>query len=284
VSASRDLVSALSASDPAMPEALAVFDAIAGAPDPAPDSIEWSARLTGACDAARLTYYFDVAAHGAACARAAAGRFSALAAALDVTVPTGLMDTFAASVPEGREVLQVVLGFDGGVPARRRLKLYVVLRDAAPTIVDAMVAAAGARRPESLDPAKVYILGTDFGQGGLVDAKLYFRLDRQRLPGIVSNLDLARDVVDATRDVVLQRCLVSDRTQIYLHASNPRTIARHLARRASEDEAAAALCARHASVGRRLARGRLEPWIISFELRERRLCPDARNVYYHHVE
>ncbi len=278
-----EVAAALRAADPAAPEALAIFDRIAGAAHPTPDFIEWSAQLTGACDAARLTYYFDAARQGEAGLRAVGGRFAALGDALGAAVPPALLEAFSALVPGRREVQQLVLGLDDRPGGARRVKLYVVLQEAAEGLVDGLIAAAGARRPEALDAAKVYILGLDCGAAGISDAKLYFRLDRARLGRVVSNLREVSDLVKGTREVVLQRCLLSDRSQIYLHATDAHTIAGYLARRAWGDAATAQLNARHRAAAAHLAHGRLEPWIISFGLRDHQLQWDASNVYYHHT-
>lgn len=273
------LLEGLRAADPALPAALSEFDRIAGAASPAPDFVEWSAHFgVGACDAARLTYYFDAGAHGDAGLRAAGERFVALSRALSVELPRAVLDAYAALVPAAEEVLQVVLGIDERAEGRR-LKLYVVLRDAAPALVDGLLDAVAAGRGAELDPSKVYILGLDFCGAGLADAKLYFRLDRARLRRSVANLRDVAELFSATREVVLQRCLLRDRSQLYLHADNPAAIGRYLLRRG--DAPAAELVRRHDQVARALPRGRLEPWIVSFGYRDHRLLLDEGNVYFH---
>lgn len=278
MTSSAPLMDALRSAAPGVPGALVEFDRIAGAPGPEPDFLEWSAHVGRGCEASRLTYYFDAGRHGGAGVRAAGERFEALAAAFSVALPVALPGVFAEEVPRRGEVQQVVLGIDER-PAGRRVKLYLVLQGAAPELVDRLLVAVGASRGGDLDAAKVYILGLDFGAGGLSDAKLYFRLDRGRLGRSVANLGEIRELFAATREVVLQRCLVSDRSQLYLHADNPVAIGRYLRGRA--DGGAVELCARHEAVVRGLSRGRLEPWIISFAYRQHRLHLGEGNVYYH---
>lgn len=275
------LVEALLVADPTMPTSLAEFDRIAGAPSPAPDFLEWSARLEADCFPARLTYYFDVARHGAASARAAGDRLAAVGAALDVAVPRSLTDALRAHAADRTEVLQVVLGLDERPAHDRRAKLYVIFRGAAPDLVDLLVEAAGSARPAALDPERVYILGFDFDARGLVDAKLYYRLDAARLTRIVANAADVRELLAHTHDLVLQRCVASERTQLYLHSANASVFARWLATRAGADPATARLMEIRAAVDATLRPARLEPRIVSFVLRDRRLRVDAGNVYYH---
>jgi hypothetical protein len=116
-----------------------------------------------------------------------------------------------------------------------------------------------------------------------MDAKLYYKLDQARLGRVVANLDDVRELLDGTRYVVLQRCTRSDRSQIYLHATNANVVQRHLETRAAGASPAADLVRRHAAAAAHLSRGRLEPWIVSFALDGPRLRHDASTIYFHHV-
>jgi hypothetical protein len=277
------LLDALRAADPPPPPALQEFARIAGAPDPSPDFHEWSVRIGGGYQAARLTYYFDAGRHDAREIRSALGRFAELAAALGVVPPAALVESSVRDVPGRGEVLQVVLGIDERPGGGRRVKLYLVLREAAPGLIEGLLGAAGHPDARGVDLAKVYILGLDVGSAGVEDAKLYLRLDRGRLGQVVENLREVSDLYAATREVVFQRCLRGDRSQVYLHMDNPSSIGHYLARRARIDGDAARLLGHHAGVLRGLTRGRLEPWIISFAYRQRRLLSGVGNVYYHLV-
>jgi hypothetical protein len=276
------LLEALRAADAALPEALSTFDGIAASHDAKPDFQEWSARLSDVCDAARLTYYFDVARRGPALARTVSARFSTLAEALGARVPRVFQETLDEHA-EDPAILQLVLGVDERLDGMRRVKVYAVLRDAAPELVAALLGAAGVAHSAAFEAEKVYIAGFDFGDGGVLDAKLYYRLERARLGRAVANLDGVRDLLAATRYVVLQRCTRSSRSQIYLHADNADAIQRHLDARAVDGSPAATLAQRHAAAARGLARGRLEPWIVSFLLEGHRLRRDASTIYFHHV-
>jgi hypothetical protein len=98
---------------------------------------------------------------------------------------------------------------------------------------------------------------------------------------VVANLREVGGLAKATREVVFQRCLRSGRSQVYLHADNPLSIGQYLARRAPGDEGARRLLAHHEAVQKKLQRGRLEPWIISFSYRDHRLVTGEGNVYFH---
>ena len=275
---SQRLVAALRRASPESPKTLEVFDRIAGAECPRPDFLEWSARIGEALQTERLTYYFDAEKHSADELANVGDRFVALAAALDMKVPPTLATTYAALVPRAETLLQAVLGIDAAAPMR--VKLYLIMRGPAPDLVDGMLAAVGAVRPSSLDAARVYILGLDFGAEGLADAKLYYRLDVARLPRVVANLGEVREVYEATREVVLQRCLLADRSQIYLHADNDSAITKYLAR----SDATRQLITHARSVNVELAPQRIAPWIISFAFRDHRLVLDTSNVYFHLVD
>ena len=281
---SSNLVSALRRAYGGAQDALETFDRIAGAESPVPDSLEWSVHLRDAGDAGRLTYYFDSARHATSALVAVVARFASLAAHLGVAVPERLQDLFAARVVGSDDVLQVVLGIDERPGVARRVKIYVIMRRSAPVLVNAILGSLDVDRPGQFDPARVYILGVDCGPSGLVDAKLYFRLDPARLSGAVTNLSAVSDLVGTARYMVLQRCLLTDRSQIYFHANSERAIVRHLELRAESEPAARALLERHSSLGAQLAYGRIDPWIISFELRGRRLATSANNVYFHYSE
>jgi hypothetical protein len=159
-----------------------------------------------------------------------------------------------------------------------------VLREAAPGLIEELLGAAGYREAKGVDLAKVYILGLDVGAGGMEDAKLYVRLDRRQLGRVVENLRTVGELLVATREVVFQRCLKDDRSQVYLHMDNPSSIGRYLQQRAVIDGDAARLVDHHAGAQRGLSRGRLEPWIISFPYRDRRLLVGVSNVYFHLVD
>jgi hypothetical protein len=278
-----ELFEALRAAHPSMPEALSTFDAVVGAASPAPDFFEWSARVSAAvCESGRLTYYFDVARRGEGVARAALARFSALAEVLGARVSPTFAQALGMSARDPA-VLQLVLGVDERLDRSRRVKAYAVLREAAPELVRSLLEASGVAPSESQEAAKVYILGFDFDASGLVDAKLYYRLDPARLGRVVANLASVGPLLRETRDVVLLRCVRTGRSQIYLHATSASAVGRHLAARAIEQSAASALAERHAAAASRLARGRLEPWIVSFALDGHRLRHDESTIYFHHV-
>lgn len=284
--ATSPLLSAIAAADPATPEALFTFDRIAAAPDPAPDFCETSARIAGSSLAAhRLTYYFDVAKRGAGVARAAADRFAALCEELGVALPPDLTSFARGDVPGRPEILQVVLGVDASREGSSAVaKYYLIFRDAPSAVVRGALAAMGAPDlPASIDPDKAYILGADFGAHGLDDAKLYFRLDRDRLGRAVKNLGDLRILLEGTRYVVLQQCLRRpDRRQMYFHAQSGEVIAAHLARRAREGHRAAAdLLARQAAINAARPALELKPWILSFGYRDGRADLGEGNVYFH---
>ena len=262
---------------------LALFDRIAGAPGPSPDFLEWSAHLSGGCEGARLTYYFDVGPGKEATARAAGARFGALAEALRLPLPPPLLPRFFAAVPGAPEIRQVVLGLDDRGGAVRG-KLYHVLQGSAAPLLGGLLEAAGAPLPPHGELERVYILGLDVGAAGLLDAKLYYRLDVGRLHRVVGNLAALGALRAATREVVLQRCLLSARSQLYFHADNPRSIARFLAARSGSDEAAARLLRWHQAACSGLHQARLEPWILSFAYRQHHLDSSVGNVYFHLLE
>lgn len=280
VTPSSDLVGALEATYHAQSDALSLFAAIAGEDCPGPDFLEWSAVVSSRCEARRLTYYFDFHRHGVDVMRSLGGRFSRLAAALRVTVPAKLVPAFEARIGVEVGVQQVVLGVDDRAGSRR-VKLYLVLSRAAPSLVDAMLASVDVARPTGFDGERVYILGLECDTGGLADAKLYCRLDPTRLGRVVKNLRAVADLLPETREVVWQRCLRRDREQLYFHVSRSSALLAHLTRRAAESSAARELLADHAAVGSHLTTGRLEPWIVSYPLQGHRLAFETSNVYFH---
>ena len=270
---SERLLAALRGALGALPPALGTFDALAGE-GPTPDFFEWSARISSDLETARLTYYFDAEKHSAEALATVGDRFAVLAEALGVKLPPPLLAVYREEVPGNSALLQVVLGIDGRTDGLR-LKLYVIMKAAAPALVDALLGAVSCVRPPSLDASRVYILGLDFGGEGLLDAKLYYRLEIARLPRVVANLAEVGDLYRATREVVLQRCLLNDRSQLYLHATDERAIARYLERRTGR------ATARLLEVQRSLGEARIAPWIISFAFRDHRLQLGESNVYFH---
>ncbi|MCS6899088.1 MAG: hypothetical protein RMJ98_05385 [Myxococcales bacterium] len=276
------LLKALEAADPPAPQALHDFSRVVGAPNPAPDFLEWSVRIGAGYQAARLTYYFDVARCGGVKVGAVLERFAKVAMALVGALPEPLL-TAMQIIGGRREVLQIVVGIDERPGQERRVKLYLVLQEAAPELIESLLGAVGYQEVRGMDLAKVYILGLDVSASGVEDAKLYVRLDRKRLGQVVENLPEVGELWVATREVVFQRCLKRDRSQVYLHMDNPSSLVHYLMRRSWVDREAARLVDHHARVQQGLGRGRLEPWIISFGYRHRKLLLGGSNVYFHWV-
>jgi hypothetical protein len=277
------LFTALLRTDPSAPQALRSFDALVAGNAPAPDFYEWSARIEERLLPSRLTYYFDVGRHGSGVASAAGERFLALCRTLDVPLSSALDSLLRSDLPSRDEILQIVIGIDErDDPLLRRLKYYLVFRAQPRRSVEAVLRAAEMPCPSSIDPSRTYILGLDLGPSGVDDCKLYFRLDPARAPGHVDNARELGPLLRGTRDFVMQCCLRRpERRQLYLHATNDHVIRNWLAEAAPARPPIGELMDRARAINQGPDGFRIDPWIISFAYRDRRLDASAMNVYFH---
>src|SRR5690606_24343207 len=128
--------------------------------------------------------------------------------------------------------------------AETRSKYYVVLREPATELVEAMCALAGLAPMPTLDPAEVYIVGLDLDATGISDVKLYMRLALPKLPRTIRNFGEVRPLAEGARSVALQQCLAPGaRRQLHFHARDVRRYDAWLEARAEKSPAIEALCA-----------------------------------------
>jgi hypothetical protein len=178
-------------------------------------------------------------------------------------------------------VLQIVLGIDADPDAGVRLKYYLIFRaDPDATVERLRLALDVSPLPPSLRPASVYILGLDFDRARLRDFKLYVRLDPDRTPTVIRNLDEFAALWRGSRYLVFQHCLRSAGRQVYFHASAAEVLDAELAQRRGEP-AVAALLEQVRAMNDVLAPRRLRPWIASFPFVAGELRRTPSNVYFH---
>lgn len=279
MSAPSALLRSLLGARPDAPAGLRRFDAEVRAGARGPSFEEYSARIGEGLGPWRETCYFDVDEPGAG--EVAHERLLAVAAALGVALPAKFVARIRAGATLGPEVLQVVLGYDEG-GAATRLKYYLVFRAGSDALVERVRAAVDAPPlPAELAPSSVYILGLDFAPQGLVDFKIYVRLDMRRAQAAIRNLDAYAGLWRGCRSLVYQRCLVGGGRQVYFHATAAGVIEGELEQRARREPAAAALIEQLGAMNRTLGRTRWRPWIASYPLEAGLLRPAPSNVYFH---
>jgi hypothetical protein len=270
---------ALAAVDEHVPERFVRFDALIDESGLVSDLHEYSAKIAGALEPYRATHYFDVGRHEPALVHGVAELFLRQADALGNRVD----ERFAAwlrSLGAGAQerVLQMVLGIDDRADATTaRQKIYFVLRPSHGAFVGEALDALGASVPPGLPIDLTYILGADFGQEGLRDTKLYFVLDRDRVPKVVDPLP---EIFSGTRLVVMQHCLKDARRQIFFHLESFVTAWRTLEARAENEPEAHELLRRVRGMSATILPFRLEAAIFAFPIHERRLDPHAYSVYF----
>lgn len=263
---------------PATSPALEAFDRIAAEDPVSPDFVEHSVGRAAGASSDRLTYYFDVDRRGREVLALVGERFARLCGALGVTLPEPLRAALVDAVPQHPEVLQAVLGIDGGTrEVALRVKHYLVLRGPGTTLVGALLAACGEAPPDGAALDRTYIVGVDVSAHGVDDVKLYFRLDPKRLPASFENASDIADVLGGCREIVFQQCCRRrERRQLYLHVSNPSVLEAWLAAHGG------AACLAHARrVSEHLPGQTLAPWIASIACHGRRLALDEGHVYFH---
>ncbi|MEZ4385713.1 MAG: hypothetical protein R3A79_30620 [Nannocystaceae bacterium] len=280
MSVGSPLLVALRAANPAVPEALARFDAAVRAGACGPSFEEYSARVGDDLSAWRETMYFDLAAPPAG--EVADARLFAAAEAVGVGLPPRFAAYLRARASLAPEVLQIVLGYDaGGGAAPPRLKYYLIFRADSAAAVERLREAVGAPPlPPALDPSTVYIVGVDLCAGGLFDFKIYVRLAPARVPAAIRNLRGVAELWRGCRYLVYQRCLVGGGEQVYFHAASADLLERELVRRAWRQPAAAALRGQVAAMNRATTT-RWRPWILSLPFAGGRLGDAPANVYFH---
>lgn len=277
---------ALAATSADVPDALRCFDGLVQASGLVPDLEEYSAKCDAALHGWRSTRYFDTGRYPQARIGAVDQLFGSLAEHLGADISGfagvgGLRDD-AAGVPSGR-VLQTVLGLDARDQAGDfRLKYYWVLRSRPGVLIARLLAQLGVEADPNIDLDLVYICGLDFSPRGLVDVKLYFALDRQRVSQVVGNARAVHEVLAGCKLVCFQHCLLStEKRQMFFHAARSQTLERALIQLGRASASARALTSRIGAMNRVLAGPSLEPWIIAFPFADRRLALQAFNVYFH---
>jgi hypothetical protein len=266
-----------------VPELLAQFDALARAGKHAPSFEEYSARVGEQLSPWRETCYFDLAEPNRA--EVAHEQLFRCADVLGFSLGRGFVAALEAGVTTGPDVLQIVLGIDADQQAehaeRARLKYYLIFKgDSDATVERLRVALSAPRLPASLRPGSIYILGIDFDRTQLRDFKLYVRLDPDRTPQVIRNLDHFAALWRGCRYLVFQHCLLSAGRQVYFHATAAEVLDAELAQRRDEP-AVAALLEQVRAMNEVLGPRRLRPWIASFPWAKGELRRTPSNVYFH---
>ncbi len=275
------IVAAMRRLDGGVPEAIEAFDAAFGGALK-PDDHEHSMRVDGAdLDASRLTWYFDVARRGSALTAELSAAFARLCDQLELPLSAAVRTWLTTRLPRSDDVLQLVEGIDAGDRARGVvLRKYLVFRRDPEDCVREVLEAAGVRQlPANVDPRRVSILGLEVDRTGVADVKLYFELERERLPRVMANFaELGPVLPGQVRSVMFQHCCKRpERQQLYLHGDGPSGLLQWLEQR----PAFAQLVKRRAAMDAELKSDRLEPWIIAFPFRAGRADLDRGNVYFH---
>ncbi|MBK7859922.1 MAG: hypothetical protein IPJ65_15115 [Archangiaceae bacterium] len=274
------LLSGLRAAGP-VPAAVETFDRLFGGPELGCDDFEHSMHAGAQLDVWRLTYYFDVARRGDRLGHDVGRAFVRLCAELGVPLNAALEQLFTVKLPRREEVLQVVTGVDGDAAGGRGAvaKYYAVFRrDAEASVREVLEAAAIDALPPNVDLSRVYILGVELDRTGVADVKLYYQLERERLPRVVANFAELAPLMASTRSVVFQQCLKApQKRQLYLHFDSHRALGAWVEQR----PALKPMLARGAEVSRGLTGAELQPWIIAFRMSGPRVELDRSNLYFH---
>ncbi len=283
VDVSRSLVSAVHASLGSPLEPMLDFDALVRGGPSGPDFTEHSVAFDSTLAAARLTHYFDVQSGDERRAAIALARFRAVVQRFGHGGSTKLLDRLDELASGARSLLQVVLGIDARPsPGSTRTKLYFLLSEPDAGLVEAVRCAADMPALPNLDPAQVFLLGLDFGEGGVSELKSYLRLDIGRLDRIVRSAPDVELLLRQPKAAVLsQPHRRPERRQLHLHAGRVAFHTRWLAERAAHQPALDALNRHVHAVESCLGGERLEPYIVGLPLHEGQLDPRRGNVYLH---